>query len=110
MKTPYVITVRQLILNVADRWKKTYWPSWNGLSEDKWHQLCRLNKETCSAGEVCGIIGNESWTELRCDQCDKSKEALVVVGQEMDYESRTASLCLSCLEEAHQVSINAKIL
>lgn len=40
---------------------------------------------------------------MTCDQCNKEVDTLVVVGQEPDYESRTASLCPDCVKAAFDV-------
>lgn len=46
------------------------------------------------------IIGNASWTELSCDECDESVDAVIVLGQEPDFESKTARICIECLKKA----------
>lgn len=46
------------------------------------------------------IIGNDSWTRITCDECEQSVEAAVTVGQEPDYDSATATICLDCLQKA----------
>ncbi len=46
------------------------------------------------------IIGNDSWTCILCDECGQSVEVAVTVGQEPDYDSSTATICLACLTRA----------
>jgi hypothetical protein len=46
------------------------------------------------------ILGNDSWTRNKCDECNKDVYATVQIGQEPDYESATANICLECLNKA----------
>jgi len=42
-----------------------------------------------------------TWTNVpTCDECGQSKDAVVRVGEEPDYESSTAFVCRDCLSEA----------
>jgi len=42
-----------------------------------------------------------TWTDVpTCDECGQSKDAVVRVGEEPDYESSTAFVCRDCLSEA----------
>jgi len=111
MKT---ITQRQLIQNVANKWRDQYEPFKSdspifseraGIKTYKTKkqiadELDALDKETATAQDVAAIIGNESWTRLKCDECGNEPEIVVQVGQEPDYESHTASLCVPCLKAA----------
>lgn len=48
--------------------------------------------------EVERIIGNTSWTTPpACNVCGDRKPTVIEVGEEPDYESRTAYLCLECV-------------
>ncbi len=100
-----IITKRDAILKVADRWYEQYQPlpraDNNGpMATRVWESLKALDRTTATATDVAAIIGNDSWTNLKCDECGIDVEAIIVVGQEPDYESRTASLCLECLTKA----------
>jgi hypothetical protein len=66
-------------------------------------QLKTLDLETCSAEDVEKIIGNNSWTTLHCSACRGKHKWIITVGEEPDYESRTASLCRPCFDEACEV-------
>jgi len=97
-----IITQRDCILRVCDRWKDQYTPfdkhSPNKLEIFK--QLQQLNLETCSAKDVADIIGNSSWTTLQCDECGQETDWVLRVGEEPGWESRTAILCKSCVGKA----------
>lgn len=106
---------RDMIRSVADRWK-TQWRHLGykmdarvyhiGSRMDKSRkqildELQTLDTETCSKKEVDDIIGNESWTRGdTCNECKRPSDILIQVGEEPDYESRTASICPECLKAA----------
>lgn len=46
------------------------------------------------------ILGNKSWTNNKCDECKQDAFAVVQLGEEPDYESHTASICIDCLNKA----------
>ena len=46
------------------------------------------------------IIGNDSWTYCKCDECGDEVDFVVECGQEPDYESATARLCGECVRRA----------
>lgn len=95
-----LITTRQLIRAVAERWNEQY-KGWKCAQKASiGERLNSLNAETASSKEVDEIIGNSSWTHLFCDECGEEAERLVEIGQIPDYDSRTACVCLSCLQKA----------
>ncbi len=113
MSNPRLITQRDLILGVAEKWRGQYADAIRALNKDPdsltghqlknakvYAKLLKLKGDTATAGDVAAIIGNDSWTEIHCDQCEKSVLAAVVVGADMDYDSATAMLCVDCLEQA----------
>ncbi len=53
-----------------------------------------------TAEEVDSLIGNKSWTEHRCSECNEDREVLVRIGEEDSYEDRFVSLCSDCIGEA----------
>jgi hypothetical protein len=50
--------------------------------------------------DVDRIIGNKTWTSLHCHECDESCDVAVRLGEDPDYESSTARICLACLRKA----------
>ena len=100
------ITIRDLIRSVARRWYGTYHPErterWSLLGiepEKKYESLSAMDVETATAEDVADIVGNDSWTNLQCDECGESVTMVVQLGQEPDYESNTANVCIRCLGE-----------
>lgn len=111
-------TQRDLIRAIATRWRRQYEPFTyddkplfsvrNGYRQPIpkkaiAEKLDALDKETATPADVAEIIGNESWTRLTCDECGKDTDSVLTVGQEPDYESHTASLCRSCVEQASSI-------
>lgn len=96
-----LITQRDLIRDVANRWEKQY-PEKGDLPRLAiLRRLRALDVETASAQQVADIIGNDSWTSQSCSECGEDHaDAVVQVGQELNYESRTAWLCLPCVRKA----------
>lgn len=96
----YLITRESIVRQVPERWAKQYPESIEGRTA-----FATIYKKLLAAvpltEEVADrIIGNTSWTSLICDECGQEVSAVMVVGQEPDYESATASLCLDCLQKA----------
>lgn len=100
---PVVITREGQAKTAPRRWAEQYPP--DKADADKVRIGRRLNaaKNTpqFNASLVDAIIGNKSWTEIRCDACGKfGLDVAVQVGQELDYDSATALLCKECCHEA----------
>lgn len=56
-----------------------------------------------TAEQVNRIIGNDSWTENKCDECDADAPVLVRIGDDPDYDARWLDLCPDCI--AHAASL-----
>ena len=105
---PFLMTERDRVRDVAELWRKTYqrngaFPKQDDRYIDKgaaYASLLGLDLETCSAADVEAIIGNRSWTSLRCDACAADVAAVIIVGQAPDLESNSVSRCVACLREA----------
>ncbi len=46
------------------------------------------------------LVNPDMMPSQLCDGCKKQTPVVVRVGDELDWESATADLCLECLEEA----------
>lgn len=91
-----LITRQSRAAKAAEAWAAQYR---NGRKKDIHDALLALG-ESPSPDDVNQVIGNGSWTDLKCDECGCSVERVVMVGEEPDYESSTAQLCPSCLSVA----------
>lgn len=100
------ITRRGIIKSVPAKYKSQYFNSdgWRtilkGPTQPTYDALIALDLETATEKDISDIIGNESWTRLECDECDKEVETVIMLGQEPDYESSTACICPNCLAKA----------
>jgi hypothetical protein len=97
-----VITQRDLIKNILITWKTQY-PNPDPNKKEIEINLSKLNLKTVAVSTVNKIIGNSSWTSLRCDECLAYVGEIIQVGEEPDYESATACLCSVCLRKAYQL-------
>jgi hypothetical protein len=93
-------TTKQDLLNqLPARWRATYGSGRYGA--DKALILSALEAEpNLTEARATAIIGNGSWTMNCCNECEQDCEITVRLGQEPDYESATASICLPCLQKA----------
>lgn len=108
-----VMTPAMLALKAAERWKKAYYreeEGWWGRtmrgvfclssnSEKTYRALVALGSAP-TPEQVDEVIGNSSWTDTDCDQCGSSREPVVTVGDEEDFDSSTSTLCRGCVEAA----------
>lgn len=98
-----VISKRHLISSVAQRIKSAYFDSewkqyaWN--PRRRYEELMKLPKGATEE-QVIAILGRKSWTELICDECGTDSQAVVIVGEPINWESHTAQICLDCLLQA----------
>lgn len=78
---------------------ETYGADKRGRSIGK--ELLALDPETATRSEVNKIIGNGAWvSEVTCGECGKQTWDIVEIGEEPDYESATAYICIDCLKKA----------
>jgi len=64
--------------------------------------LDALDGNTATEDEIANIIGNRMWTSLRCDECGKESEKVMVVGFPLlDGEiGEPIQICEECLKKA----------
>ncbi len=106
-----ITTIREIIKSVPDKWKRRYYDA-TYTQEDQWRvglnrptketydKLIKLDLETASKEDIAQIIGNDSWTRLNCDQCNREVDKVIRLGEVEDYESATAYICPDCLIDA----------
>lgn len=92
---------RQIRANDAARaWNAQHWGSKDPHKIDIGENLSSLGK-TPSPDDVDETIGNGAWTTVPfCDECEKDSDLVVQLGEDPDYESNTAFICLECLRSA----------
>jgi hypothetical protein len=96
---PIKITRQTLANEVSHRWESQYRNSTIADKVDIGVKLKELG-DSPDPDKVDEIIGNRSWTRIHCDSCNKEKDAVIQLGEEQDYESATANVCVDCLREA----------
>lgn len=98
-----LLTKRDRILKVADRWSANYRNrSWTGSNKQKiWLALKTLDLSTATEDDIEAIIGNRSWTNIRCNQCEKLVERAVLIGGSDEYGPD--NICEQCVREAVRV-------
>jgi hypothetical protein len=120
----YVSSVSDNCKDVAKRWKQRYyvpatkewdwvWPlSVDGgkakISAEVIYDKLVALKGKGTPKEIEKIIGNLSWTDISCDECGRNVEVAVTVGEKEDYDTRTARVCLDCLNKAVAMATKKK--
>jgi hypothetical protein len=101
-------TTTEEILAVAGRWKEQYESGgrWGvirlGDTKAIYDRLCRLTAHSTKA-DVAAIIGHDGWTGYTCNECGERVDTAIELGQEADYESSTATVCLPCFNRVAEV-------
>lgn len=92
------ITQQYLVELVAERWFLTYFREnrWaimaNGVSaEVKYDLLCKAK----TAAQIDAIIGNASWTNNFCGECNQYRPEAIVFGH-----GESTTICPECLTKA----------
>lgn len=94
-----VITRQMLANEAASSWKRQYY-GWTDQSKVAIGEQLEALGDSPLADRVDKVIGNQSWTRLTCDDCDKVVDRVVQLGQPLDYDSRTANVCADCFAKA----------
>jgi len=103
-----VITKASLVSSVAEAYAGLYnlglqerreeiSPFGMRLSRKRQYELLKV---ALTEDDVEAIVGNRTWTRNRCSECGRDCNLVVQLGEEPDYESETAQICLGCLERA----------
>jgi hypothetical protein len=98
------LSERNQVRNVLSAWVKQYGTRTRqrpGANFETLAKLEALDTETATAADVAAIIGNTTWVRPQtCDECRAVTWQAVQVGEEPDYESATAIICVHCLRAA----------
>lgn len=95
--------------NIAERWKQNYGDPnrWyrtfeNGNTPAEiYDQLLKLGSNP-DPDKVANVIGNPSWSFVRCDQCETYVDRTITLGEEY----RRINICGLCLDLAASILIN----
>ena len=94
----FKITPQSLAEKAPSRWARQYEGTGYRDKVAITEQLKELKDITPE--KINNIIGNSSWTRTSCDECDTDNVDVMVLGETMNDESATASICKECLIEA----------
>lgn len=104
-----IISIRSQIRELPDLWKQSCQRpdgTWTQIVQkepdtEKIHAaLSALDLETATRDDVVKAMGFDGWIGTKCHECKKENCTVVQLGEELDYESHTADICLDCLRQA----------
>ena len=91
----------------ADRWKQQYLTNrYGGWLKSSLGDTGKIYKLLLNLGDsphpdaVNATIQNDTWTKVWCDECKANVKVAIQLGEEPDYDSSTATICLKCLQDA----------
>lgn len=101
-----LVTKRQLIDTIAERWRATYSSrgEWLQATPDFdpatiYRQLTALPPGSSEAA-LLALTGQPWWTQNICDECEQDCAVTVGLGQEIHHATDTKYICVACLEQA----------
>jgi hypothetical protein len=104
-----IITRRSQAKEASARWKAQYgyMGKWRLPENEVTYNKLKALGHNPDPDAVDEAIGNPTWTSPgACSACRAKESFLVEVGEEPDWESRTAYLCFDCLKEAYKEAKN----
>lgn len=93
-----VITKRKVIMNVLSSWLSQYGKN---SSDEKTLKLKALDLQVAKERDVSDIIGNGSWTEIKCDSCGSKCQKAVSFPLKHTDHYNSIIICLKCIKEAN---------
>ena len=95
-----ILTRNEITAKVAERWQNQYRKS-DGTWINNFSNKREIYKKLVALGnnpnpeDVDRIIGNTSWTVLKCEECKQLCDIIAVMGEH-------TQLCFKCLEKARK--------
>lgn len=105
-----IITKRDRIKRVPERWKAQYctssgyhaMPRWGGFGDRSpecvYNQLCALNLDTCTEDDIAAIIGSNGWAKQACSVCQRADPGDILLFSDR-LGAFSVTLCEGCAEE-----------
>ena len=96
-----LITKQEIANEAKDHWKMQYFKDGVWLDSNKemiYNHLVMLGNNP-APNLVDQAIGNSSWTDLGCSECNTDVDEAVLFGV-VDYDSEYCYLCKDCLAKA----------
>lgn len=100
------ITIEEIARDVPARWRETYsrpYPTGLAFTDERKERIAdRLDElADLTPDAIAEAIGNRSWTNISCDECEADGLASAVqVGPDDPYRNCTATLCPGCAAAA----------
>lgn len=96
-----VVKVEDVWKSVPAAWAEQYK---HYASDDRFADITRklnaLKDDELTGDRIEKIIGNDSWTRINCDECDRECNTVIRIGENTDYEARWVDVCSECLDLA----------
>ena len=111
-----LVTARDIIMSVAERWKgvnfsdgSSRWergPSWSEGAQEKYNALLKLDMATMTpAADIEAVIGNDAWTDYCCLFCEQeSANYIEFVREKPGYRLPGVVICCDCIREAAAIA------
>ena len=99
-----VVTKRDLIATVAERWRAThfgrgYWvTATDSFDPEQIYLALKALPPEASEAQVTAITGQPWWTQNFCAECENDSAVTVGFGAELHHPTDTCFICLDCLE------------
>ena len=104
-----VIHLRDIIRAVPDNWDEQYRGTRHKDKREIGKHLRALDLEKATPGDIERVIGNGSWTVMKCDECHQDQTTLVHIGDAPDYDANYARVCPECLQKAVSALVTSQV-
>jgi hypothetical protein len=105
-----VITKQALLATVAERFRQAHQrrDEWipmpeGGDASALYAKLTALPAEP-SEEAVLEVIGDNRWTENRCDECGEDRAVTVLLAEEIHHPTDMTAICSECLKQAKRLA------
>ena len=83
----------------AEHYSQSYYKE-RGLFREEALALLALEPSEITPERIASIIGNDSWTQINCDECDQPTDAAVIVGAGPNWDRNPSTVCLDCVRKS----------
>jgi hypothetical protein len=106
MSAPRVVTVADLVADVAERFRKAYQRHDGTWSEPRFaspERLAEIHAALLAArtrADVEAVLPGKGWVDIECDNCEASVDLVVELRSGNDAEYGPSRYCAPCLRAA----------
>ena len=104
-----IYTLQDKINDVADAWKAQFYGyefsgQWFPLADGRpTETIWELLKSAKTAEQIEAIVGNKTWTTMKCEECGVEIKEAIRLGEGSAYGSNAILICMNCFEKAEGV-------